>query len=589
MKIGFIGSKNHSFDKILRLNSKDDIDSFDYLLVDHDTLYMETKAVKVFFGSLEKLNYSNPINVKYFFSSNKSEKEVLSFLEKKHKELGGKSKEPGAKAKKNIGELKKELQDKEDEVLSLKEGSIEIKGLREYVVRLMSVNTVEQLVYETERLRVLRYKGVRLSLIYTDDDSGFLCTKSTLRKIPISDFHHLQKKMNSHEDLKKNLANILFRPVLGHFHFKIHELNEKEKIYVLFESDSDFYDADFFLNMLFKLMITNFVRVLQSEKLFKISSLISLAFSQIQDICILVGKDYEIKVSNQKEAVGKKCFNYIFKQNTPCENCPMISDHDLKNSSHELEEQEHIVHASNLPDFKGLYHLHIYESKVSSLKRESLKIQRGKLQSLGMVTTALTHELNNPLTGIFELSKDLEEMFEGQTAEDFLEVSKAAKRCLLIIENLKNFSSKKIDFERIQLSKVIQDALSLAKIMLRGVRLNSKLDPEIWISGSSTIISQAVFNIVKNSIEAMDYKGEIELSLKQEGKEVCVHFQDNGPGLPEGFNEIALFGTQKKNKGAGYGMFLVHEFVKLHGGRLTFGSNEGQKGAYFKMYFPMEV
>ena len=70
----------------------------------------------------------------------------------------------------DAGELEKVIQEKNKEIVSLKEGSIEIKGLREYVVRLMSVNTVEQLVYETERLRILRYKGVRLSLIYTDED-----------------------------------------------------------------------------------------------------------------------------------------------------------------------------------------------------------------------------------------------------------------------------------------------------------------------------------------------------------------------------------------------------------------------------------
>jgi len=313
-----------------------------------------------------------------------------------------------------------------------------------------------------------------------------------------------------------------------------------------------------------------------------------LAFSQIQDISILVGKDYEIKVSNQKEAIGQKCFKYIFDQDRPCKGCPIMSSNQLRHSSHELEDQNYVVHASNLPDFKGLYHLHIYESKVSSLKRESLKIQRGKLQSLGMVTTALTHELNNPLTGIYELSKDLEKNFDGQVSEDFREVSKAAKRCLLIIENLKNFSSKKIDFERIQLSKVIQDALSLTKIMIRSVKLNCDLDPKVWVSGSSTIISQAIFNILKNSIEAMDYKGSINLSLYKKGQEAFIHFEDKGPGLPEGFNEIALFGTQKKTKGAGYGMFLVHEFVKLHGGELDFGNNADGKGAYFTMRIPLE-
>ena len=588
MKIGFIGSKNRSFKKIEKLKSKDQADAYNFILVDHNTISLETKAKKVFYGDLKDLNYSDPVKVDFFFSKKTDETEMIAFLKKQFKYSCHKNIDLDDKSDVRVEKLEENIKNKKFEIENLKEGSIEIKGLREYVIRLMSVNTVEQLIYETERLRVLRYKGVKFSLIYTDEDSGFLCTKSTLRKIPLSEFQNLQEKMKSQIKLKKSLANILFRPVLSHFHFKVHKLSEKEKIYALFESDSNFYAADFFLNMLFKLMATNFVRVLQAEKLFKISSLISLAFSQIQNISILVGKDYEVKISNQKESIGQKCFKYVFNQDKPCKGCPMMNERKLRHSSHELEEQNYVVHASNISDFKELYHLHIYESKVSSLKRESLKIQRGKLQSLGMVTTALTHELNNPLTGIFELSKDLEVLFEGQISEDFSEISKAAKRCLLIIENLKNFSSKKIDFERIQLSKVIQDALSLTRIIIKSVKLNCELDPNVWISGSSTIISQAIFNIIKNSIEAMDYKGAINIKLHRKDQEAYIHFEDKGPGLPEDFDKIALFGTQKKSKGAGYGMFLVHEFVKLHGGQMDFGNSKDGKGAFFTMRFPLE-
>ena len=615
MKIGFIGSKNRSFKIINAIKYDDAVGSYDYVLVDHNTVGLETRTKKVFYGDLESLNYSESLDISYFFSRKTKEHELISFLKDQLKGVNQKKTDFNDKVNVKIQELENNIKEKNHAIKNIKEGSIEIKGLREYVVRLMSVNTVEQLVYETERLRILRYKGVRLSLIYTDENTGFLCTKGTLKKIPLDEFQNLknlqnsqdledlqnsqdledlqnsqdfQEKMQPQIKLKKNLANILSRPVLSHFHFKIYKLNEKEKIYVLFESDSDFCNVDYFLNMLFKLMITNFIRVLQSEKLVKISSLISLAFSQIQNISILVGKDHEIKISNQKESIGKKCFKYIFNQDEPCVGCPIMKPHNLGNSSHELEEQNYVVHASNLEDFKGLYHLHIYESKVNSLKRESLKIQRGKLQSLGMVTTALTHELNNPLTGIYELSKDLAEVFEGQISEDFSEMSKSAKRCLLIIENLKNFSSKKIDFERIQLSKIIQDALSLTKIMVRSVKLNCELDQNVWISGSSTIISQAIFNIIKNSIEAMNYKGVVSLKLFKKNQEAYIHFEDKGPGLPESFNEIALFRTQKKTKGAGYGMFLVYEFVKLHGGQLNFGNNKDGKGAYFTMRFPLE-
>jgi signal transduction histidine kinase len=267
--------------------------------------------------------------------------------------------------------------------------------------------------------------------------------------------------------------------------------------------------------------------------------------------------------------------------------CPLNTKAD-ENVSVELKDDNYIVHSSSLSHFNSFDRLHIYESKLTSKKRDSLKIQRGKLQSLGIVTTALTHELNNPLTGIYELSNELKKQFTGQVEEDFDEVSKASKRCLSIIETLNNFSSKKIDFERIKLQKIIEDAFSLTKILVQRVKLHCSFEPDVWISGSSTIISQAVFNVLKNSIEAMDHKGEIFISLfKQKGFAV-LSFEDRGPGFPENFNQIELFGTNQKVDGVGYGMFLIHEFVKLHGGDLSFGNNKNEAGAYFTMRFPLE-
>jgi|GEM_PF-2381810 len=602
MNISFLGSKEFSFKTIKVAKKTDTHTSDDYLIVDAKNISHKTNAIKVFYGNFSSsdaiknahLTVVNTDKIDYYFSTDTQESEIVDFLKKESlltKNRTSKSystyKEDEKKDLSFEEIFKNEIEKNTLEVQSLKEGSIEKKGLREYVVRLLSVNTLEQMVYETERLRVLRYKGIKLSLIYIDDNSGFLCTKKTLTRIDSKKFKRLINLKNDKAKIAKNLADILFRPVLSHYEIKSHDLNKSERIYVLFESDTKFESQSFFFKMLFKLLITNLIRVLQTEKLSKISSLLSSAFGQIKDISILVGRDHEIKVSNRKESVGQKCYKYIFEKDSPCNRCPLNNETD-ENVSVELKDNNYIVHSSNLSHFNSLDRLHIYESKLTSKKRDSLKIQRGKLQSLGIVTTALTHELNNPLTGIYELSNELKQQFEGQVQEDFDEVSKASKRCLSIIENLNNFSSKKIDFERIKLQKVIEDAFLLTKILVQRVKIHCSFEPDVWISGSSTIISQAVFNVLKNSIEAMDNKGEIFISLFKQNGSAILSFEDRGPGFPENFNQIELFGTSQKAEGVGYGMFLIHEFVKLHGGDLSFGNNTNEAGAYFTMRFPLE-
>ncbi len=599
MNISFLVSGKSDFKKIKKAKESDTYTSEDYLIVDAKNISFKTDAVKVFCGELSSLDAAKTVsdtdNIKYYFSTKTEESEIVDFLKKESALTENKKIESYKKyiedEKKEISleeQIKNEIQKNTSEVQLLKESSIEKKGLREYVVRLLSVNSLEQMVYETERLRVLRYKGIKLSLIYIDDNSGFLCTKKTLTRIDSKKFKKLINVKNDKSKMSKNLADILFRPVLSHYEIQSYNLNKSERIYVLFESDTNFESQSFFFKMLFKLLITNLIRVLQTEKLSKISSLLSSAFGQIKDISILVGHDHEIKVSNRKESVGKKCYKYIFEKDSPCSLCPLNNQSD-DNVSIELEDNNYIVHSSNLSHFNSLDRLHIYESKLTSKKRDSLKIQRGKLQSLGIVTTALTHELNNPLTGIYELSNELKQYFTGQVQEDFEEVSKASKRCLSIIENLNNFSSKKIDFERIKLQKVIEDAFLLTKILVQKVKIHCSFEPDVWISGSSTIISQAVFNVLKNSIEAMEYKGEVFISLFKQNGFAVLSFEDRGPGFPENFNQIELFGTSQKAEGVGYGMFLIHEFVKLHGGDLNFGNNLNEAGAYFTMRFPLEL
>ncbi|MGH1467761.1 MAG: sensor histidine kinase [Bdellovibrionales bacterium] len=567
-------------------NKKDKIKKFDYILIDEGSLSFECpkEVKKVFFGDVNSV--ASVEGFSYFFAKESSVEEVYTFLKKDFEKNKASQKELA------LSEIGTELEEKASITESLqkesdlhKKESTNIKGLGEYVIRLLGVNTMEQLVYETESLRILKYKGIKVSLIYIDSRDGFLCTRNTTRKI--KGLGDVEDWSTFVEDRKK-LANILSRPVLNHFKVYSEKLETGDSLYALFESQEEFLEKDYFLMMLKKLLFTNFVRVLQSERLLKNSSLLSQAFQQIQSTSLLIGSDFTVLFSNQKESLNQKCYKYMFNRMEPCTGCPIINDLGEASSTREvaLLEDEFVVHSSKVKNLNNSFYLHIYETEENSKKRESIKIQRGKLQSLGLVTQALTHELNNPLTGILELSQEMSLDFEGQTAEDLEEISSAAKRCLSIIEDLKKFSSKKIEFSRVNFSEIVRSSLVLTKVLTRNASIYADLDDDVWISGSNTLLSQLVFNIIKNSVEAMDGDGSISISLKKEKGEAVLLFEDTGPGLPKGMNNVSLFGTKNKEKGSGFGLFLVNEFVKLHKGQLSFG-NLPEKGAYFSINVPL--
>lgn len=575
-------------DRVEFETSEEVYSNYDFVLLGEEdkVSFSSDETYSVYWGDLNstKLDFSK---YQFFFSKEESFSNIEAVLKKRSLQ----SNKAGIVDRNDLyGEqvstLERSISSLQSESELNKEESLNIKGLGEYVIRLLGVNTIEQLVYETESLRILKYKGIKVSLIYVDSDDAFLCTKNTTRKIRnldgVKDWSVLIGE-------RKKLANILYRPVLNHFKVYSENLETGDRLYALFESQEEFLEQDFFLTMLKKLLFTNFVRVLQSERLLKNSSLLSQAFRQIQNTSLLIGSDYTILFSNQKSSLNQKCYRYMFNRAEPCEGCPIQND-DPKVDSYGreviLKDNSYVVHASKVKNINNNFYLHIYETEENSQKRESIKIQRGKLQSLGLVTQALTHELNNPLTGILELSQEMKVDFEGQTAEDLAEISSAAKRCINIIEDLKRFSSRRIEFARINFSEAIKSSLILTKLLTRKASIVVDLDDDVWISGSSTLLSQLIFNIIKNSVEAMGDQGQVSIALKKEADWAVLQFEDTGPGLPEDMHDVSLFGTKNKDKGTGFGLFLVNEFVKLHKGELSFG-NLPDKGAYFNIKIPL--
>lgn len=568
-------------------DKKENVGSYDYVLIGSEGISpsIPGNIKKVFWGDIDKVKSFRGYD--FFFSTEKTVGDLKDFLEKDY-DLNFQGVEAADielidfQLKKKI-EVTESLQKESD---LNKEESVNIKGLGEYVIRLLGVNTIEQLVYETESLRILKYKKIKVSLIYIDAEDGFLCTRNTTRKI---------KGLGGVESAeilvgdRTKLANMLARPVLTNFKIYSEDLATGDCLYALFESQEEFLENDYFLVMLKKLLFTNFVRVLQSERLLKNSSLLSQAFQQIQNTSLLIGSDYTILFSNQSESLNKKCYNYMFGRHEPCEACPIKNDvpaEEAYGREVSLTDSEYVVHSSKVRNLNNSFYFHIYETEQNSKKRESIKIQRGKLQSLGLVTQALTHELNNPLTGILELSGEMSTGFQGQTLEDLKDISSAAQRCLAIIEDLKKFSSRKIEFARVNFAEIVKSSLSLTKLLTRNTTIYVDLDEDAWISGSNTLLSQLIFNIIKNSVEAMGDSGSISISLKKGDGVVSLVFEDTGPGLPPDMNEVSLFGTKNKEKGSGFGLFLVNEFVKLHKGSFSFG-NLPDSGAYFRIDIPL--
>lgn len=217
-----------------------------------------------------------------------------------------------------------------------------------------------------------------------------------------------------------------------------------------------------------------------------------------------------------------------------------------------------------------------------------------RLSLLGELTAGIAHELNTPLGNIIGYSELLQKK-ESTIAKkhDLERILKSAKHAREIVKKLMFFScDMPSQFKENDLNKLILDSLDLLKIQLNDKYIQAELDlhNDLPLFNLDAIqISQVVFNIVLNAIDAMSPFGTIRISTNIQKNDLFLIISDNGKGIPE--NELPRlfqpFYSNKGNNGTGLGLAVTYGIVQAHGGTIEVDSVVGE-GTTFTLIFPIK-
>ncbi len=240
------------------------------------------------------------------------------------------------------------------------------------------------------------------------------------------------------------------------------------------------------------------------------------------------------------------------------------------------------------------------------LNQESVS-QIFRLGSASEVTTAIAHEINQPLTAISSYARLVQEYLtkgEGDRAIAIEAASKMAsqvERTAAVVRNLRDF----IRLGRRQIGEqnphlLIREALDLLEPNLQrtGASVKVAIPRDIRNAAVDRLqIEQVLMNIMSNAVDAMsdnDPSKErlINVSASNiDGNRIEIRIQDSGPGFPTGF-DLRKGGIRSSSKkdGLGVGLSLSRTIVEGHGGELLL-ENDG-KGALVRIRlnsFPRET
>ena len=252
-----------------------------------------------------------------------------------------------------------------------------------------------------------------------------------------------------------------------------------------------------------------------------------------------------------------------------------------------------------------------YEMEQQKNELEKTILRESKLETIGLLTTSIVHDMNNFLT---PLIGNLELMMENyhdnpEIIEELNEIHLAAKRGQNLSKQVLNFSkTQNTEIHLININKAVKDATDTISLLApKGIQIFFNDSHEIFqILLSKEELQVILYNLITNSIQAMKNHGKIFISIKKAQNELLAEFRqhsyiyknkqfvaisvkDTGPGIPEDFREKIFepfFTTKYEKGGTGLGLYIVQSLVNKNDWLLTFTSNEN--GSQFTIGIPIE-
>jgi len=246
------------------------------------------------------------------------------------------------------------------------------------------------------------------------------------------------------------------------------------------------------------------------------------------------------------------------------------------------------------------------EERTQQLKAAQKKLLHSdRLASLGQLSASVAHEINNPVSGVLNLSMLLQRMLKDDgippnRIEEFrkylYQVVNETARVGRIVSDLLAFSRRsKPQRAPADLNKIVRMTLSLAqhKMKLSNVSVEQNLCDNLPLAAcDSSQVQQVVLNLLLNAAEATQSKIERRVTVTTEAGdgEVRLLVADNGEGIqPENLAKIfdPFFTTKSEGKGVGLGLAVSYGIIQAHGGDIEVKSQVGQ-GATFIVTLPVE-
>jgi len=236
----------------------------------------------------------------------------------------------------------------------------------------------------------------------------------------------------------------------------------------------------------------------------------------------------------------------------------------------EVKDEVAAIHSGNCQRIEGSYpnEIKLLGNEINLLLEHNTNI----IKRYQTFASNLSHALKTPLTILYNDAQTSSSV-SGQSVREKTEVILG-----LIDRNLARVRLMNTDGmvnSRISLTDIARKtADSFGKLYKKEIEICMD-DEGIFFQASEADIYEMLGNIIENACKYGERGAKI--SMKEDLDSIQIIVEDDGPGIPEGKREQALYygiRLDEKKPGTGIGLAVSHDIIEMYGGNITLGESK---------------
>ncbi len=198
------------------------------------------------------------------------------------------------------------------------------------------------------------------------------------------------------------------------------------------------------------------------------------------------------------------------------------------------------------------------------------------LREMNFAAAGLAHETRNPLNlvrGIAQLIAKNNNT-NPEVRNNAIKITTEVDRVTAQLNEFINYSKPREPKPNpVQLESVVRDVERALKDDMDEKNIEFQIDiPDLTIEADESLLRQVLFNLLLNSIQAVDMNGTIKV-YAENGKmnDLTLTIQDNGPGVPDDIQD-KIFSPYitTREEGSGLGLAVVKQIISAHGWEIMY-------------------